>query len=86
MGPIMEHNTQTCHHALALGGLTRLAAPESLLMESTPLSGGQFPTDVILCQSKKLKMNCFDTAAYNLVSRVRMCLMCRRVRPIPVTG
>ena len=47
MGPIIEHNTHTYHHPMALG-LTTLAAAESLLMESTRLSRRPFPTDVIL--------------------------------------
>jgi len=29
MGPIIEHNTQTDYHIMALSGLTRLAATES---------------------------------------------------------
>jgi len=48
MGPIIEHSTQTYYHLVALGGLTTLAAPESLLMESTRLSRRPFPTEVIL--------------------------------------
>jgi hypothetical protein len=66
MGPIIEHNTQTYHHAMALGGLARLAAPESLLTESTPLPRRPFPTDVTLCEGyddKKLRINCCDTTA-----------------------
>jgi hypothetical protein len=54
--PIIENNTQTYHHAMALGGLTRLAAPKSLLMENTTLSRRPFPTDVILRKSKKLQL------------------------------
>jgi len=64
MGPIIEHYTQIYHHAMALGGLTRLAAPESLLIESTRLSKRPFPTDVILCKAKTLQKSCFETTAY----------------------
>ena len=64
MGPIIEHNTQTYHHAMALSGLTRFAATESLLMESTALSRQPFRTDEILCKAKKLQMSCCETSAY----------------------
>jgi len=38
MSPIIEHNTQTYHHSMALRESTTLCAPESLLMEGTTLS------------------------------------------------
>jgi hypothetical protein len=44
----MEHNIPTYHHAIALGGLTRRAAPKSQFIDSTPLSSQPFPADVIL--------------------------------------
>jgi hypothetical protein len=68
---------------MTLGGLTTLAAPESLLMESKPLSRQPFPTDVILCKDKKLQMKQLPT---NLISRVRMYLMYIRVRPVSSHG
>jgi hypothetical protein len=66
IGQIIEHNTQTDHHAMALSGLTRLAAPESLLlfMESTPLYRRPFTTEVILYKAKKIQMCCCGTTAY----------------------
>jgi len=64
MGPIIEQNTQTYHHEMALSGLTRFAANESLLMESTTLYRQPFRTDEILCKAKKLQMSCCETTAY----------------------
>jgi hypothetical protein len=85
MGPTMEHNTQTHHDAMALGGLTKLAAPEPLLTDSTQLPSRPFPRDVTLCKARTTKIyrwTALTQPPTNLVSIVRMCLMCIRVRPI----
>jgi hypothetical protein len=68
---------------MALGGLTTIVAPKSLLMESKPLSRQPSPTEVILCKAKKLQMK---QLPMNLISRVRMCLMYIRVRPVSSHG
>jgi hypothetical protein len=79
MGRIIEHNTQTYHHAMTLGGLTRLAATESLFMESTPLYRQPFTTDEILCKDEKLQMSCCETTAYESRSKSKNVLNVHKI-------